>query len=175
MSIELQEFPESWPHSSELKKRSMGAKPQDCQCTTPWTVGTVPAITEDGVVEVDGIHQHVADIHLLTDDVSGQLEESGASSDSDKDKSVLRQELHRSQRVHGQPWQYDAMDFACAACDLAIKGRCNYGVVLVSGMCPLPLSSVEAGAGDCSVLGQCIETRTCAHEWVCYVHDDDII
>ena len=89
-------------------------------------MGTVSAITEDRAVEVDGVHQYVADIRLLTDDVSGQSEESGASSDSDEDESVLRQELRRSQRVRRQPWRYDAMDFACAACDLAIKERYDY-------------------------------------------------
>ena len=47
--------------------------------------------------------------------------------------------------------------------------------MLASGVCPLPLSSVEAGAGDCSVLGQCTGTGTCVHAWACYVHDDDII
>ena len=137
--------------TSLRKGQRVLTKPRDCRCTTPWSVRTISAITGDGAVEVDGVHRHAADIRLVANSASSQSEESNSSGDDEEEEVDQGRGLRRSQRVRGQPWRYDAMDYGCAACDLAIKGRCDCDELLADNVCALLCT--EAGVSDCSAWG----------------------
>lgn len=85
-------------------------KPPGARCTTPWGRGTVTAVTEEGAVEVDGIHRHVSDLRRvrLESNVSSDAEESSESEDYGNDAAV---ELRRSSRVTARPWRYSDSDY----------------------------------------------------------------
>ena len=68
------------------------------------------AITEEGAVEVDGIHRHVADLRRvrMESEVSSVTEELSDAEDDGSDAAVG---LRRSSRVTARPWRYSDADY----------------------------------------------------------------
>lgn len=85
-------------------------KPPNAKCTDQWPQGTVTTVTDDGVIEVDGVHRHVADIRRIRlDPVS---DDNGfASEESEDSDSAELPAIRRSERVTGQPWRFCSSDY----------------------------------------------------------------
>lgn len=84
-------------------------KPSGARCTTPWGQGTVTAVIEEGAVEVDGVHRHVADLRrVCVDSTESSMDshESSESSCEESEETVASVQPRRSSRVTAKPWRY---------------------------------------------------------------------
>ena len=85
-------------------------KPPGARCTTPWGRGIVTSVTEEGAVEVDGVHRHVADLRRVGLE-SEESSDSSGSSDEESSESVVAVEPRRSSRIRARPWRYSDADY----------------------------------------------------------------
>lgn len=87
--------------------RQVLVKPRDCRCTTPWKLGEITSVTDQGAVEVDGVHRHVADFRELPGDVLG----SSDLESEEEEEIVPIPAPRRGERVRAQPHRYSSTDY----------------------------------------------------------------